>query len=576
VKKQNTKETFGKRFHVVTGILGLAMGVLLVRALDLHIFSKAFLQDEGAARHLRTVTLSAHRGMITDRHGEALAISTPVDSVWVNPQEFEVAKARWPQLAKTLEVSTASIASTVNNRTDREFVYIKRRINPSLADEVKALDIPGVYLQREYRRYYPAGEVTGHILGFTNVDDNGQEGLELEYNDWLSGHNGSKRVIKDRLGHIVEDVERVKAPVPGKDLVLSIDRRIQYLAYRELKAAVQAQGAKAGAAVVLDARTAEVLAMVNQPSFNPNNRSDLHGKYVRNRAVTDVFEPGSTIKPFTIAAALKSGRYKPGSFVDTSPGFYTLDGHLVRDVRNYGRIDLSTVIQKSSNVGASRIALTLPPGEFWENFALVGFGAPTGSGFPGESRGMLHDYGSWSSFEQATMAFGYGLSVTPLQLAHAYTVLANDGRLRPISFTKITREQADEQAGDPVFSLKTIKAVRAMMEKVVSVEGTARRARIAGYSVAGKTGTVKKTAANGEGGYSDDRYIAVFAGMVPASDPRLVMVVMIDEPSRGQYYGGLVAAPVFARVMSGALRLLDIPPDDIDNVVNTDDPEGHA
>jgi cell division protein FtsI (penicillin-binding protein 3) len=576
VKTQKAVETYGKRLHVVAGIMTVAMGLLLIRALDLHIFSKDFLQDEGAARHLRTITLSAHRGMITDRHGESLAISTPVDSVWVNPQEFEEAKSRWPDLTRVLDLSTDTIAKTLSSRTEREFVYIKRRINPSLAAQVKALDIPGVYLQREYRRYYPAGEVTGHILGFTNIDDKGQEGLELAYDDWLSGHNGSKRVIKDRLGHIVEDVERLRAPEPGKDLVLSIDRRIQYLAYRELKAAVQAQGARAGAAVVLDARTAEVLAMVNQPAFNPNNRSDLNGKYYRNRAVTDVFEPGSTIKPFTIAAALKSGRYKPGSIVDTSPGFYTLEGHMVRDVRDYGRIDLSTVIQKSSNVGASRIALTLPPGEFWENFALVGFGAPTGSGFPGESRGMLHDYGSWSSFEQATMAFGYGLSVTPLQLAHAYTVLANDGRLRPVSFTKITREQADEQAGDPVFSLSTIKAVRKMMEGVVSVEGTARRARIAGYRVAGKTGTVKKTAADGAGGYSDDRYIAVFAGMVPASEPRLVMVVMIDEPSRGQYYGGLVAAPVFARVMSGALRLLDIPPDDIDNVVDADKSGGHA
>lgn len=573
MKAKLSRDHFGTRFHVMAGVLAVAMAALLIRALDLHIFSQAFLQEEGDARHLRTVTLSAHRGMITDRHGEPLAISTPVDSVWVNPQEFEPAKAQWPRLAKTLELPIQDIRSALHDRGDREFVYIKRRINPGLGAEVKALNIPGVYLQREYRRYYPAGEVTGHILGFTNIDDQGQEGLELEFNKWLAGHNGSKRVIKDRLGHIVEDVERVKAPEPGKDLVLSIDRRIQYLAYRELKAAVRAQGAKAGAAVVLDARTDEVLAMVNQPSFNPNNRSDLHGSYVRNRAVTDVFEPGSTIKPFTIAAALKSGRYRPDSYVDTSPGFYTINGHLVRDVRNYGRINLGTVIEKSSNVGASRIALTLQPGAFWENFALVGFGAPTGSGFPGESRGMLHDYGSWTEFEQATMAFGYGLSVTPLQLAHAYTVLAYDGRLRPVSFTKITQAEADARAGDPVFSLNTVRAVRKMMEKVVSPAGTARRARIAGYSVAGKTGTVKKPTA---GGYSDDRYIGVFAGMVPASDPRLVMVVMIDEPSRGQYYGGLVAAPVFARVMSGALRLLDIPPDNIDNVVNSGKDGGHA
>ncbi|MBD3669373.1 MAG: penicillin-binding protein 2 [Gammaproteobacteria bacterium] len=554
--------------------MSVAALVLLLRAFDLHIFSKDFLQEEGAARHLRTVTLNAHRGMIVDRHGESLAISTPVDSVWVNPSEFESARERWPELARVLEMKVPAIAGKLRNRTEREFVYIDRRINPARAARVKALDIPGVYLQREYRRYYPAGEVTGHIVGFTNIDDKGQEGLELAYDDWLSGKNGSKRVIKDRLGHIVEDVERLKAPQPGKELVLSIDRRIQYLAYRELKAAVQAHGAHSGAAVVLDARTAEVLAMVNQPAFNPNNRSGLRGQLYRNRAVTDVFEPGSTIKPFTIAAALKSGRYQPDTVVDTSPGFYTLGEHMVKDVRNYGPIDLATVIQKSSNVGASRIALSLNPGQFWETFALLGFGAPTGSGYPGESHGTLHDYGSWSAFEQATMSFGYGLSVTPLQLAHAYTVLAHDGRLRPVSFLRIDREQADERSGDAVFTPATLSAVRGMMEGVVSAGGTGKRARIAGYRVAGKTGTVKKP--NAAGGYAEDRYIAVFAGMVPASAPRLVMVVMVDEPSRGEYYGGRVAAPVFARVMSGALRLLDIPPDDINNLVDVDAAGGHA
>lgn len=573
MKKKQQHIVYSHRHKVVLGGLVLVAGLLLFRALDLHIFSKDFLQDEGAARHLRTVTLSAHRGVISDRHGEPLAISTPVDSVWVNPLEFSTAQKRWGDIAASLDMSNASLQKMVASRKEREFVYLRRRVTPDIADKVRALDVPGVYLQREYRRYYPAGEVAGHILGFTNIDDKGQEGLELAYNDWLSGKNGSKRVIKDRLGHIVEDVERISSPEPGKGLTLSIDRRIQYLAYRELKAAVQAHGARSGAAVVLDARTAEVLAMVNQPTFNPNNRVGLNGKFYRNRAVTDVFEPGSTIKPFTIAAALKSGRYQENSFVDTSPGFYTLGEHTVKDVRDYGRIDLSTVIQKSSNVGASRIALSLPPGEFWETFALLGFGAPTGSGFPGESHGSLRDYGSWSSFEQATMSFGYGLSVTPLQLAHAYTILAHDGRLRPVSFNRIDRQQADAQAGDSVFDEYTLKAVRRMMEGVVSVQGTGKRARIAGYRVAGKTGTVKKLAASG---YSEDRYIAVFAGMVPASAPRLVMVVMIDEPTRGEYYGGRVAAPVFSRVMSGALRLLDIPPDDIHNLVDADQKRGPA
>lgn len=573
MKKKQQYIVYSHRHQVVLVGLAVVAGLLLFRAFDLHIFSKDFLQEEGAARHLRTVTLSAHRGVISDRHGEPLAISTPVDSVWVNPAEFATAQKRWSDIAAVLELTRASLQKTVSSRKDKEFVYLRRRIDPNMADKVRALDIPGVYLQREYRRYYPAGEVAGHILGFTNIDDKGQEGLELAYNDWLSGKNGSKRVIKDRLGHIVEDVERISSPEPGKGLTLSIDRRIQYLAYRELKAAVQAHGARSGAAVVLDARTAEVLAMVNQPTFNPNNRVGLNGKFYRNRAVTDVFEPGSTIKPFTIAAALKSGRYQANSLVDTSPGFYTLGEHTVKDPRDYGRIDLSTVIQKSSNVGASRIALSLPAGEFWETFALLGFGAPTGSGFPGESYGSLRDYASWSSFEQATMSFGYGLSVTPLQLAHAYTILAHDGRLRPVSFNRINRQQADERAGDAVFDEYTLKAVRRMMEGVVSVAGTGKRARIAGYRVAGKTGTVKKLAASG---YSEDRHIAVFAGMVPASAPRLVMVVMVDEPTRGEYYGGRVAAPVFSRVMSGALRLLDVPPDDIHNLVDANEKGGPA
>ena len=573
MKKPQQHIVYSHRHKVVLVGLALVAGLLLFRALDLHIFSKDFLQEEGAARHLRTVTLSAHRGVISDRHGEPLAISTPVDSVWVNPTEFTTAQKRWADVAAVLDMSKVSLQQMVSSRKDREFVYLRRRVTPDIADKIRVLDVPGVYLQREYRRYYPAGEVAGHILGFTNIDDKGQEGLELAYDDWLSGKNGSKRVIKDRLGHIVEDVERLSSAEPGKGLTLSIDRRIQYLAYRELKAAVQAHGARSGAAVVLDVRTAEVLAMVNQPTFNPNNRTGLNGKFYRNRAVTDVFEPGSTIKPFTIAAALKSGRYQANSSVDTSPGFYSLGEHTVKDVRNYGRIDLPTVIQKSSNVGASRIALSLPAGEFWETFALLGFGAPTGSGFPGESHGSLRDYGSWSSFEQATMSFGYGLSVTPLQLAHAYTVLAHDGRLRPVSFNRINRQQADEQAGDPVFDEYTLKAVRSMMEGVVSVEGTGKRARIAGYRVAGKTGTVKKLAATG---YTEDSYIAVFAGMVPASAPRLVMVVMVDEPTRGEYYGGRVAAPVFSRVMSGALRLLDIPPDDIHNLVDADAKRGPA
>lgn len=549
---------------MVLGALLVGMCTLLAwRAIDLHVFNKDFLQGEGDARSLRVVGIPAHRGMILDRGGEPLAISTPVESVWGHPGELLKARGEWAALARALELDARTLERMLTSRADRAFVYLKRHVNPDTAQKVMALNIPGVATQREYRRYYPVGEVAAHVIGFTNIDDIGQEGLELAYNDWLRGTPGGKRVVKDRLGRIVETLESISEPHPGKDLVLSIDQRIQYLAYRELKSAVHRHRAVSGTAVVLDARTGEVLAMVNQPAFNPNNRSGLQAGGYRNRAITDVFEPGSSAKPFTIAAALESGAYTPSTTIDTGPGRLRVSGGTVRDIRNYGRIDLTTVLTKSSNVGASKIAMSLEPSALWGVFDAVGLGNSTLSGFPGEKSGVLNHFSRWQPLDQATLAFGYGLSVTALQLAQAYAVLAADGVQRPVSFVRL--DETQQPPGRRVLRADTARAVRAMMETVVLEGGTGPRAKVPGYRVAGKTGTVKKV---GPKGYSEDRYQAIFAGMVPARDPRLVMVVTIDEPRGEAYYGGQVAAPVFAEVMAGALRLLDIAPDDL--------PEGKA
>ncbi len=547
---------FAARHNFVLVLLAVAVLLLLWRVVYLHVLNKDFLQQQGDARHLRVVTLSAHRGMITDRYGEPLAVSTPVDSVWANPQELIEARDELPRLAKLLDLDPDKLQRLLAGSGAREFVYLKRHISPNLAQQVMALNLPGVDLQREYRRYYPDGEVMAHVIGFTNIDDVGQEGLELAYDDWLRGEPGAKRVIKDGKNRIVEDVESIRAPRPGKDLVLSLDRRIQYLAYRELKAAVQDNKARSGSAVVLDMHTGEVLAMVNQPSYNPNNRKDLTGRQDRNRAVTDLFEPGSTMKPFTIACALESGKYQPDTPIDARGGHFQVGRKIISDVHDYGLIDVSRVIIKSSNVGASKIALSLPPQMMWNMFTRMGFGSITGSGFPGEASGLLANYHRWSEIEHATLSYGYGLSVTPLQLVSAYATLALDGRRRPVTFLRTEQVVPSE----PLVSMKTIKELRTMMEGVVSDEGTADLAKIPGYRVAGKTGTVKVAY---EGGYADKRYLAVFAGFAPASQPRLAMVVMVDEPMNGKIYGGQVAAPVFEHVMSGALRLLDIPPDNL-------------
>jgi cell division protein FtsI (penicillin-binding protein 3) len=529
--------------------------LLLLRALDLVLFDGDFLQNQGDARSLRTVQVPAHRGMIVDRNGETLAASTAVDSVWVNPQEFADDRERWADVARPLGMTLRQLEQTLAGRMSREFVYLRRHLEPDLAARVRSTGVAGVYLQREYRRYYPAGEVAGHVVGFTDLDDTGREGLELAYETWLRGIAGSKRVIRDRLGHVVEDVESIQQPRPGNDLRLSLDRRLQYLAYRELKAAVKEHGAKGGSAVVLDARTGEVLAMVNQPSYNPNNMAERAGAGFRNRAVTDVFEPGSTVKPFTVATGLEAGLFRPETIIDTTPGQYRVGRLTVRDVHNYGVLDINGVIQKSSNVGVTRIALALPAQSLWRTFSGIGFGQLTGSAFPGEVKGTLSDSRRWGEIHRATLSYGYGLSVTALQLARAYLALASDGTVPEL--TLLRRDGPVE--GQRVISARTARQVRRMLELAVAEGGTGTRAQVPGYRVGGKTGTAKKTA---DGGYSRDRYLALFAGLAPASRPRLVMVATIDEPSGAAYYGGQVAAPVFGRVMAEALRILGVPPDD--------------
>jgi len=548
--------TYNKRRLVLLLLFIVVVALLMWRVVYLQVFNKEFLQDQGTARYLRTVSIPAHRGVIMDRHGDALAISTPVQSVWVNPKKLVGQGQALKKLAKLLSLDLESLEQMIASRMNREFVYLKRHVNPDLAKKVLALELEGVFSQREYRRYYPAGEVVSHVIGFTNIDDKGQEGIELAYEDWLKGTPGKKRVIKDRLGRVIEDVENIQSSNAGKDLHLSIDRRIQYLAYRELKTAIKLNKARSGSAVMIDVKSGEVLAVVNQPSYNPNNRVKVRGSQYRNRAVTDVFEPGSTIKPFTIATALESKKYYPSTRINTSPGTMKVGRNTIRDHKNYGDIDVTRVITKSSNVGATKIALSLKAEKFWSMFSRLGFGRVTASGFPGESAGLMSHYSRWHEIERATLAFGYGLSVTPLQLAHAYSILAADGDSRPVSFIKTDHVVQ----GERVLPAKVARQVRKMMKTVVSKEGTGLAASVYGYQVAGKTGTIHKSTA---GGYANDRYIAVFAGMAPASNPRLVLVVMINDPSGEKYYGGQVAAPVFSKVMSGALRLMDITPDDL-------------
>lgn len=547
-----------RRRMLLLGVLA-GFAILIGRALYLQGVHKDFLQQKGEARYSRTLTLPAHRGMITDRHGEALAISTPVESIWASPPDVVVSDAQLAQLAGLLRVSPAELRRKLAN-SQREFVYLKRRLPPDEAVQVMRLGIRGIFSQREYRRYYPAAEVAAHVVGFTDIDDRGQEGLELVYQEWLAGKPGSRRVLKDRQGRIVEDLEAVKVPQDGRDLVLSIDRNIQYLAHRELAAAVTGHKAKAGAIVVLDARSGEVLALANQPSYNPNNPVKLAGK-ARNRVIVDIFEPGSTLKPFTAAAALEAGQFRPETRIDTAPGYLRIGRKTIRDVHPHEMLSVAEVIQKSSNVGSAKMALSLQPQFLWNLFNQVGFGSPVNVGFPGEAAGRLRPYKTWKPIEQATMSYGHGISLSLLQLARAYTIFAGDGDLKPVSLRKLK----SAPVGQPVVSAHTAHAVRAMLEMATQVGGTAPKAQVPGYRVAGKTGTAHKL---GPGGYLPDSYVSSFVGLAPVSDPRLIIAVMIDEPGAGKYYGGTVAAPVFSAVMAGALRLLSVPQDaPLNNVV---------
>jgi cell division protein FtsI (penicillin-binding protein 3) len=530
------------------------------RALYLQGLHHGFLQQKGESRYSRVIELSATRGRIVDRNNEQLAISTPVESVAASPSDVEMTPEQQKHLARLLEMDLAELSRKLADDR-RDFVYLKRQLPPEEAAKVVALGLPGIFLQREYRRYYPAGEVTSHLIGFTDVDGKGQEALELAFERELAGQPGSRRVIKDRLGHIVEDVESIRSPQDGKTLRLSIDARIQYLAYRELKNAVAAHRARAGGIVVLDVVTGEVLAMANVPSYNPNNRDKFDPRRTRNRAVTDLFEPGSTLKPFTVAAALEAGTVRPDTIIQTSPGELTIGNRTIHDAHPQGALTVAQVIQKSSNVGAAKMALGLKPETLWSLFNQVGFGTQPKSGFPGEVGGKLRPAASWRPIEQATMSYGHGISVSLLQLARAYLIFANDGELKPA--TLVRRDGAPESVR--VISPATALAVRQMLEMVVQPGGTAPRAQITGYHVAGKTGTAHKLEGRG---YAADKYVSSFVGFAPATRPRLVVAVMIDEPTDGQYYGGSVAAPVFSQVTAGALRLLAVAPDaPVDNVV---------
>ena len=547
---------YAGRHYLVLLLLLLLFLALVVRAGYLQVYNQEFLLEEGSQRQLRTIDTPAYRGSILDRFGMPLAISTPVDSVWANPREALLDMHGLEKVSKSLGIDYKETVARLKQRANKEFVYLKRRLKPELAEQ-SVEGVQGVYLQREYNRFYPAGEVVSHVLGFTDIDNIGQEGLERVYQDWLKAQPGKRMILRNRKGQVVEDIAQVSAARPGRDVQTSIDMRLQYITYRSLAQAIKYHQAKSGSAVLLDAKTGEILALANLPSFNPNKRHKEGPSTRRNRAITDVFEPGSTIKPFTLAAALDRKLFSPKSRVNTAPGYMKVTGYPIRDHRNYGELDLAGILRKSSNVGASKIALSMQAEDLWQAFNDYGFGQPSGINFPASSYGYLSHYSDWQPLDHATLAFGYGLSVSTLQLARSYSIFANDGYLQPVSLLK--QDKAEQK--DRVMKASTARAILNMLEQVVGPEGTAREAAIAGYRVAGKTGTVKKNASGG--GYLEDSYMAVFAGIVPVSQPRLVMAVMIDEPSQNGYYGGQVAAPVFQEVLTHALRLMNISPDDL-------------
>ena len=557
-KKADKTTIYRWRFYGVALVLFVIVLLLVWHLIQLQVLPDSkrgfkFLQNQGLARTLRMESIPAYRGVITDRYGEPLAMSTPVVSLWANPQQLNVSPEKWPVLAKALGIDESKLADKIHRFRKKEFMYLDRQLAPANAEKVLSLSIAGVYGKQEFQRFYPAGEVTAHLLGFTNVDDQGQEGVELAYDEWLSGTSGRKQVLKDLSGRIIKDVAQLETATSGKDISLSIDLRLQYLAYRELKAAVKAHDAASGSMVLLDAKTGEVLAMVNQPSFNPNDRSRLTTGALRNRAMTDQFEPGSTMKPLTIMAALETGRYTSDTKIDTHPGYFRVGRKTLLDPVNYGVMDLTKIITKSSQVGLTKVSLDLEPTDIRDLFFRLGLGQSTGTGFPGESVGILPNHAKWQPIVQANFSFGYGLALTTLQLAQAYSVIADNGLKKPVSILKLDGAPPSKEVVDK----KVANQVVEMLKTVVLPGGTAKRANVENYVVAGKTGTVHRV---GKGGYADNRYTSLFAGFAPANDPEIIAVVVVNEPSRGQYYGGEVAAPVFASVVERSLQLLQVPP----------------
>ena len=547
------------RFRLVLLLFAGLVLALVAFIVKLQVLDKEFLQRHGDARSVRHMSIPAHRGLITDRNGEPLAVSTPVTSLWANGRELQAGKAKWAALAQALGQEPKAFAQKLEQNANREYLYLVRGLTPEKGQSVLDLKVPGVYSTEEFRRFYPAGEVAAHIVGFTDIDDKGREGVELAFNDWLAGVPGTRQVIKDRRGSLIRDVQVLNNAKAGRAMSLSIDLRLQYLAHRELRNALIEFGAKAGSLVMVDVKTGEILAMVNHPTYNPNNRRNLDPAAMRNRAMIDVFEPGSTVKPFTISAALASGRWKPTARVEVYPGTLRIGRYTIRDVsRSDAVLDLPGILIKSSNVGVSKIAFDIGAESIYSVMQQVGFGQDTGLGFPGERVGNLPNHRKWPQAETATLAYGYGLSVTAVQLAHAYAVLGNQGRSVPLSMIRVDAAPAATQ----VLPEAVATSVAQMLQQVTEAPGGAHRAQVPGYHVSGKSGTARK-ATVGTKGYTENAYRSLFAGFGPSSDPRIAMAVVIDEPSKGGYYGGLISAPVFGKVMAGALRLMNVTPDNL-------------
>ncbi|AGA75277.1 penicillin-binding protein 2 [Pseudomonas plecoglossicida] len=548
------------RFRVVIGLLALMVGAICWRIIDLQVVDRDFLKGQGDARSLRHIPIPAHRGLITDRNGEPLAVSTPVTTLWANPKEMQASKDRWPQLAAALGQNPQQLTERLTQQASKEFIYLVRGLTPEQGQHVLDLKVPGVYGLEEFRRFYPAGDVTAHMVGFTDLDDHGREGVELAYDEWLAGVPGKRQVIKDRRGRLIKDIQVTKNAKAGKTLALSIDLRLQYLATRELRNAIAEQDAKAGSLVIMDVKTGEVLAMVNQPTYNPNNRRSMFPAAMRNRAIIDVFEPGSTVKPISMSAALESGRWKPTDKVEVYPGSLQIGRYTIKDVsRSEGPIlDLTGILINSSNVGMSKIAFDIGGEAIYRVMSQVGLGQYTGLGFPGERVGNLPNHREWRKAETATLSYGYGVSVTALQLVHAYAALANDGKMVPLSILKVDKAPEAVQA----IPKETAETIQGMLQQVIEAPRGVFRAQVPFYHVAGKSGTARK-ATVGSKGYTENAYRSLFAGFGPMSDPRYAIVVVIDEPGKGGYFGGLVSAPVFSKVMSGTLRLMNVPPDNL-------------